>query len=221
MKRYKNGKVATDARTKNGVAGKCANAGVFAQSINTTIAHRIVILIAVLMSVLPTMAQQVIEPDFIGNAYLIKTDNSNVPLDKEFGDFTSGMSWSSNSWNARSLEIAGGKANTRFPSGKPLQLVVRAVDNNSDPLTIISIYKLKAKKKTRSVVLSEDNSGTLMKSRTHNAKNMVRFSGKKYGTSSYLINLEGLKVGEYGIIVSNPNNRDEKRVVVSCFAIDK
>ena len=67
--------------------------------------------------------------------------------------------------------------------------------------------------------MSEDNSGTLMKSRT-NSKDMVRFNGKKYGESSYLIELKNLKPGEYGIIVSNPNNRDEKRTVVSCFGVD-
>lgn len=176
------------------------------------------ILAATLARVLPAMAQ-VSEPDFVGDAYLLKTDGSYVQLDKEIGDFTSGVSWTSNSWDALSLEVAGGKSQTRFSSDEALQLVVRAVDNNSDPLTIISIYKFKAKKKTRSVVISEDNSGTLMKSRT-NSKDMIRFSGKKYGTSSYLITLKGLEVGEYGIVVSNPNNRDEKRVVVSCFAID-
>jgi len=175
-------------------------------------------LAAILFIFLPSMAQ-VTEPDFVGESFQLKSDGSFIQLDKEIGDFTSGVSWSSNSWNALSLEIAGGLAQTRFSSSEPFQLVVRGVDNNSDPLTIISIYKFKAKTKKRSVVLSEDNSGTLMKSRT-NSKNMIRFSGKKYGTSSYLITLKGLKVGEYGIIVSNPNNRDEKKVVVSCFAID-
>jgi hypothetical protein len=179
----------------------------------------LLMLSTVLTVVLPIKAQ-VSEPDFVGEAYSLKTDSSHVQLDKEIGDFTSGVSWSSNSWNALSLEVVGGKAQTRFRSGEVLQLIVRAVDNNSDPMTIISIYKFKAKSKTRSVVLGEDNSGTLMKSRT-NSKNMVRFSGKKYGTSSYLITLKGLEAGEYGIVVSNPNNRDEKRVVVSCFAIDK
>ncbi len=178
----------------------------------------LLILATILINVFPLMAQ-VQEPDFIGESYLLKSDSSSVPLDKEIGDFTSGISWSSNSWNALSLEITGGKAQTRFPIGAPLKLVVRAVDNNSDPLTIISIYKLKAKNTTRTIVMSEDNSGTMMKSRT-NSKGMIRFSGKKYGTSSYLITLNDLKAGEYGIIVSNPNNRDEKKVVVSCFAID-
>lgn len=159
------------------------------------------------------------EPEFTGEAYFLKTDGTHVSLDKEIGDFTAGISWSSNSWNALSLEIAGGKAQSRFTLNEPLQLVIRAADNNSDPLTIISIYKFKAKKKSRSVLISKDNSGTFLKSRT-NSKDMIRFSGKKYGISSYIIALKDLAVGEYGIVVSNPNNRDEKRVVVSCFAID-
>jgi len=58
-----------------------------------------------------------------------------------------------------------------------------------------------------------------MKSRP-NSKDMVLFNGNKFGTSSYIIALNNLKPGEYGIIVSNPNSRDEKRTVVSCFGID-
>ncbi len=166
-----------------------------------------------------TINAQVHEPEFIGEAYRLKNDSITISLDKEIADYTSGVSWSSNSWNALSIEVREGKANTRFTSGEPLKIVVRAVDNNSDPLTIISIYKFKAKAKKRTVVLSEDNSGTLMKSRT-NSKDMVRFNGKKFGSSSYIIELSNLKPGEYGIIVSNPNNRDEKRTVVSCFGID-
>ena len=131
-----------------------------------------------IMFALPSMAQ-VTEPDFVGESFQLKSDGSFVQLDKEIGDFTAGMSFSSNSWNALSLEIAGGRAQTRFSLGEPLQLVVRGVDNNSDPLSIISIYKFKAKSKSRSVVISEDNSGTLMKSRT-NSKGMIRFTGKKY-----------------------------------------
>lgn len=166
-----------------------------------------------------SLKAQVIEPEFIGEAYLLKNDSSTVSLDKEIADYTAGVSWSSNSWNALSIEIREGKAQTRFSSSEPLKIVVRAVDNNSDPLTIISIYKFKAKSNKRTFVLSEDNSRTLMKSRT-NSKDIIRFNGKKFGTTSYLIELKNLKPGEYGIIVSNPNNRDEKRTVVSCFGID-
>lgn len=177
------------------------------------------LLLAVVSIGTTSLKAQVMEPDFIGEAYLLKNDSSTVSLDKEIADYTAGMSFSSNSWNALSIEIREGKAQTRFTSSEPLKIVVRAVDNNSDPLTIISIYKFKTKSSKRTVVLSEDNSGTLMKSRT-NSKDMVRFNGKKFGTASYIIELKDLKPGEYGFIVSNPNNRDEKRTVVSCFGID-
>ena len=101
-----------------------------------------------------------------------------------------------------------------------MRFIVRAMDNNSDPLSIISIYKFKVKRNKRTVVIAEDNSGTVMKSRT-NSKDLMRFNGKKHGTSSYIIELKNLKPGEYGIIVSNPNNIDEKRAIVSCFGINK
>ena len=59
-----------------------------------------------------------------------------------------------------------------------------------------------------------------MKSRTH-TKNQLVFSGKKYGTSSYMIAIDDVPAGEYGIVIANPNSVDEKRTIVSCFGVDK
>lgn len=167
-----------------------------------------------------TAQQQQIEPEFVGEACILNADAC-VPLDKEIGGFSRGISWSHNSPNALWLEVAGGRANSRViaSANAALKLVVRAADNNSDPLTIISIYTLKSKKAKRSVLLSEDNSGTLMKSRTNN-EDLVPFIGKRFGASSYLIEVNIPAAGEYGIVVSNPNSLDGKRVVVSCFGVD-
>ncbi|NDP28135.1 MAG: phospholipase A [Flavobacterium sp.] len=167
-----------------------------------------------------SLKAQVSEPDFIGEAYLLKNDISIILLDKEIADYTTGVSWSSNSCKALSIEISGDKAQTRFSSDESLKIVVRAADNNSDPLAIISVYKFKSAKNKRTVVLSEDNSWTVMESGT-DSKDMVRFNGKKFGTSSYIIELNNLKPGEYGILVSNPNSRDEKRPVVATFGISQ
>ncbi len=164
-------------------------------------------------------AAQTDEPDFVGEAYLLSEQGEKTPLDKEIAAFSKGMSWKANSWNALSLEVAGGKAQARVVQGHPVKLVVRAMDNNSDPLSIIQIYRFQAKKKKRLTVLSEDNSGTLMKSRTH-TKNQLSFSGKKYGNSSYLLTINGIEKGEYGVFVSNPNTLTEKRAVISCFGAD-
>jgi hypothetical protein len=182
----------------------------------------IMITLSLMLSLtISNLKAQVVEPDFIGEAFVLNNDSTTVSLDKEIADFSSGTSWSSNSWNALSLEIRGGYSQTRFlPSyNVPLKIVVRAVDNNSDPLAIVSIIKFKARPSKRSVVLSVDNSGTFMNSRT-NSNDIIRFNGKKFGKTSYIIELKNLESGEYGIIVSNPNGRDQKRTVVSCFGID-
>lgn len=167
----------------------------------------------------PFVVAQIKEPDFIGDAYLLKKSGERIPLDKEIAAFTQGASFQENSWNALSLEINGGQAKTRIPAGSSIQLIIRAHDNNSDPLSFISIYRFQAKKKKRFTVLSEDNSGTYMKSRTH-TKNQLVFVGEKYGNASYLLLINDIEPGEYGIVVSNPNNVDQKRTVVSCFGVD-
>ena len=160
------------------------------------------------------------EPEFIGEVYWEKEDGSYVKLGKEIGAYTSGISWKSNSWNALAIELTGKNAKTRVPVGESIKLIIRAVDSNSDPISIISIYRFDARKKKRKTVIAEDNSGTLMKSRTH-TKNQLVFSGKKYGTSSYMILIDDVPAGEYGIVISNPNSVDEKRTIVSCFGVDK
>lgn len=168
---------------------------------------------------LPTFSYaQIPEPDFVGEVYLQKGDTY-VKLEKEIGAYTKGISWKSNSWNALSLEVEGKSAQIRINHDEQKDFVVRAVDNNTDPISIITVYKFDVKRKKRKTILSLDNSGTLMKSRTI-TKNQVKFDGKKYGSSSYLISFNKMPIGEYGITVANPNNVDEKRTIVSCFGVD-
>jgi hypothetical protein len=185
-------------------------------------APRLTVLMLLLLGVLcavclPAQAQP--EPEFIGEVHALTADGGWVPLDKELGEKTSGMSWSSNSWNATSLEVEGGKANTRFAPGEGLSLIVRAADNAVDPVAAVSVYAFKSKRRSRSIVLREDNTGTFMKSR-EGAKDVVRFTGAKHGASSYLLTLGDLAPGEYGVVVANPATGESDRVVVACFGID-
>ena len=162
-------------------------------------------------------AQEMQEPDFIGDAFLVQ-EQTTVPLDKEYARFKKGISMKHNSWNAFSLYIDGKAANCRTKEGT-VNIIVKAADNNSDPMSIIIIYKLKAKK-SRTVTLSADNSDQLFHSSKTFTKDMMKFTGKRYGTSSYLLTTN-LEAGEYAIMVKNPNNADEKSAVVSCIGIDK
>lgn len=161
------------------------------------------------------------EPEFIGEALLINSDGTSTQLDKEFAQFRSGVSWSSNSWDARFLKIDSGKSSIRLPKGTSPEIIVRAVDNNSDPMSIITIYKFKSSSSKREVKLAVNNTNQLFGGSYTVTKDMQSFNGKKFGNSSYRIKLNNLAPGEYGIIVANPNAVDQKRVIVSCFAIDK
>lgn len=160
------------------------------------------------------------EPEFVGEVYWEKADGGYVQLEKGIGAYTSGISFKYNSWNALALELMGNSARVRVPSAGTIKFIIRAVDNNSDPISIISVYRFNVKKEKRKTVIAEDNSGTLMRSRTH-TKNQLVFSGEKYGLSSYLIVIDDIPAGEYGIVVANPNSLDEKRTIVSCFGVDK
>lgn len=160
------------------------------------------------------------EPEFIGEVYWEKADGSYLKLGKEIGAYTSGISWKYNSFNALAIELTGKNAKVRVPLGESIKLIIRAVDNNSDPISIISVYRFDANRKRRKTIIAEDNSGTVMKSRTH-TKNQLVFSGKKYGVSSYMIEIDDVPTGEYGIVIANPNSVDEKRTIVSSFGVDE
>ena len=163
---------------------------------------------------------QIEEPEYIGEALILNDEGNFISTDNEIAAIHVGASLKVNSWNAISLVVEGGKAAARVTEGHPITLVVKAVDNQTNPLSIVRIYKLDGKKKKRSTILAKDNSDNIMTSKTY-TKNQLKFTGKKYGTASYVITLNDVKPGEYGIVVSNPNNVDETRMVVACFGVDK
>ena len=119
--------------------------------------------------------------------------------------------------NARQTKIVieGGRAGIRFKTGEPFALIVRAKDNKADPMSIVRIFRMKSTKKNRSAVISAVGSFAVQS----NTMEYLPFSAEKYGESSYRLTFGEQPEGEYGIIVSNPNNVDEKMVIVSTFAI--
>lgn len=179
----------------------------------------ILLLCALLLSTINIQAQ-IEEPAYVGEAVIILNDSTTQKLDKEFAQYRHGISWSTNAWDATFLKIESGKAKLRLPKGSTPTIIVKAVDNDSDPMTIISIYKFKAGRKKRETMIYRNNAGSTGSS-YNVTKNMIPFSGDKYGQKSYIIELPGLDPGEYGIIVRNPNSVDEKRTIVACFAIEK
>ena len=160
------------------------------------------------------------EPEFVGDVIMILPDSTTILLDKEFAQFRVGASLKANSWDASFLTIDRSEASVRVSKGAKVQLVVRAVSNDSDPMTIISIYKFDVKRKRRETMLAVNNTDNPFQSSRTITKNMLPFRGKKYGISSYIIELNNLQSGEYGVVTRNPIALDEKISIVSCFAVE-
>lgn len=171
---------------------------------------------------LSTFAQEPIsEPDFIGEVIMVKPDNTTTLLEKSTVKITTKA--------GASLYLVGiGKIKTRIDieerhaevrasEEEDFKLIVRAVDNNTDPISIISIFKFDLKGQRRRAELS---SLSTFGGNSENNLNTLPFVAKKYGESSYIITPEHNIPGEYGVIVRNPNALDQKTLIVASFGID-
>ena len=163
---------------------------------------------------------QTLEPDFEGEVVGVYSDGSSKKLEKHNVQMRTGggvyIAGFAASKSKTKIMIEGGRAGVRFRPGEPFSLIVRAKDNKADPMSIVRIFRMKGTKKNRSAVIAAIGSFTV----NSNTMEYLTFSAEKYGESSYRLTFDETPAGEYGIIVSNPNNVDEKMAIVSTFAID-
>ncbi len=167
-----------------------------------------------------TSSAQTLEPEFEGEVVGVFPDGSarklekhNVRVQTGAGVYIAGFAASK---SKTKVVIDGSTAGVRFDGGEPFELVVRAKDNKADPMSIVRVFRMKATKKNRSAVIAAVGSFTV----SSNTMEYLPFSSTKYGESSYRLTFDTRPTGEYGVIISNPNNVDEKLVIVSTFAID-
>lgn len=163
---------------------------------------------------------QSLEPEFEGEVVGVFPDGSarklekhNVRMKTGAGVYIAGFAASK---QKTKVVIDGGTAATRFEGTQPIELIVRAKDNKADPMSIVRVFRMKSTPKNRSAVISAVGTFNVQS----NTMEYLPFEAKKYGESSYRLTFETRPTGEYGVIVSNPNNVDEKQVIVSTFAID-
>ncbi len=163
---------------------------------------------------------QTLEPEFEGEVVGVFPDGSSRKLEKHnvrirtgAGVYIAGFAASK---SKTKVVIDGDRAATRFEGDAPIELIIRAQDNKADPMSIVRIFRLKGTKKNRSAVIAATGSFSV----NSNTMEFLPFTATKYGESSYRLTLDERPTGEYGITVSNPNNVDERQVIVSTFAID-
>ncbi len=161
------------------------------------------------------------EPEFIGEIVTVLPDGAVAKLEKQSVQMRTRANASAVIFGIgkakTKLIIDGPKAGVRLTASQPVSFIVRAVDNATDPMSIINVFRFEAKKDKRMAEMASVSSFGSVKS---NKLERLSFTGRKFGANSYLITLDQTPAGEYGITVSNPNNLDEKQVIVSTFAID-
>ena len=163
----------------------------------------------------------VTEPEFAGEAVVLKKDSTTKVLEKQTvqtktkagaGLFLTGIGKVKTKIN-----IEGCCSQLRLKSNEPLTFIARAVDNVTDPLAVVTIFKFESTKKARKAEIA--SVGTFSGASQNNLK-MVAFNAKKFGASSYLLKIEPQEPGEYGIIIRNPNNLNQANLIVACFGVD-
>lgn len=162
------------------------------------------------------------EPEFADETILLTSDQSGTLLKRENGTIKAKAGASlylTGIGKVKSrLTLAGVASPNKVKGSSTTRLIIKAKDNATDPNSFISIFKFEVKGKERRYQLSE--SGTLSKTEQNNLSS-IEFKAKKYGTSSYLLILEDLKPGEYGIILGDPNNQNEKNgMKVTTFTVE-
>lgn len=180
-------------------------------------------LFMILIVTVNAQAQTVQEPDFVGECIMVKKDDSTLPLEKQLSQnrvvASTGLILTGFGKVRSQIQIDGCCSATKINKDDQVKLIIRNVDNMTDPLAIIQIFKMEVKKKYRRAELASVNSFGSAKS---NNLDYVSFTGKKFGTSSYLLTMtSALTPGEYGITISNPNALDQKQTVVSTFAVSQ
>jgi hypothetical protein len=163
-------------------------------------------------------AQEVKEPEYTGEVFLI-ADTGFVKLDKHLAGTRTvaptGLLLTGVGKVRTQLQVPG-CCSTVFVNGE-FNLIVKNNDNSIDPMSIIQVFKLEPKVNWRRAELS---SVSALGGYKDNNLSYVPFNAKKYGVSSYLVSLSNLEPGEYGVIVLNPNVLNERQRVVATFGVN-
>lgn len=183
--------------------------------------NKLLFVMLLLSSFIYTAKAQDQEPEFIGEVNLLK-NNEVTALEKEYSTIKTKAGASMYLVGIGSVKskinIKGAASKVRVGHDETFNLIVRAVDNQSDPMSIIRVFQFNVSKSARKAELS---SLATFGGHNDNKLDLVEFTAKKYGESSYILTLKDAPVGELGVIVKNPNNKDEKSMIVACFGIDE
>jgi hypothetical protein len=162
------------------------------------------------------------EPEYIGNVIYVK-NNQAVELEKQKVHITvkanAALMLTGLGRVSQKLIIKEPSSPVKIQEDRNLKFVVKVVDNKFDPFEIVEIYKLKKNYSDRSLLTAQTGSLTGSK-----AGDVVRipYKATKYGTSSYLISVPEISMGEYAFNINlrtNTGTKDAADYTLHLFGI--
>jgi hypothetical protein len=150
------------------------------------------------------------EPEFIGNVIYVK-NNQAVELEKQKVSVTvqaSASLYLTGLGSIRQKVVINEPASpVKIEEDRNLKFIVKVTDNKYDPFEIIEIYRLKKNYKKRSLLTAESGSFSGTKE-----GDVVRvpYKAVKYGTSSFLITIPQIMMGEYAVNITLKDNQQSK-----------
>lgn len=158
------------------------------------------------------------EPEFVGQALAIRTDNKTEQLVQEsltprHRSSTGQKLFGIGKDHIDEMTLKGPRAFVRFKKDDGIAFIIRVPDNQIDPMSVISVFRFKVKKKMR---IAEYASVGTFGDQQSNTLERQPFTSRRFGGSSYLIILKDVQAGEYGITVDALGSLN-----VSTFGVDE
>lgn len=147
------------------------------------------------------------EPEYKGQVAVINADSTTTLLQKETGEHKAKSSAfalvpipgaSLLDRTKAYLTVKGAESPNKI-SSKKFSLIIRVKDNSEEPKNAFGIFKFETKKKERRFKMADIGFGSA--SATTNFTT-VDYEAKKFGSSSYLVTLNDLPAGEYGVVAN-------------------
>jgi hypothetical protein len=181
---------------------------------------RQLLFIFTLFFALTASAQKIKEADFTGNVRAFMPDSTIVQLDKTNVQVKTKATGSKIWWGIGSskafIEVPGNEAKAKFKTDSGFQLVVKVSDNNIDPSSVVMLFKMEVKGKNHRGQMGKVNN---FMGNSVQGFEQINYEGKKFGKSSYIIDPGTLPVGNYGVVVLNPDKPNDTNLIVYSFDI--
>ena len=165
-----------------------------------------------------TIPETTPEPEFIGQTLAVLPDDTTEQLVQEsltprHRSSTGQKLFGIGRDHIEEMTLNGTQARNRFRKDDGIAFIVRVPDNGIDPMSVISVFRFKVKKKKR---VAEYASVGTFGDRQRNTLERQPFTSRRFGVSSYLIVLRDVEPGEYGITVDALGSLN-----VSTFGVDE